>query len=80
MVRQAWPEAIIITPGIRSSDADHHEQKRVSTPYQAILDGADYIVCGREIIQQPTEALMIRRVHRINADVNRALIARNKSK
>ena len=29
-----------------------HDQKRVSSPKEAIMEGADYIVMGREIIRQ----------------------------
>ena len=41
---------IVVTPGIRLADASEtDDQKRVATPYSAILDGADYIVVGRPI-------------------------------
>lgn len=41
---------IVVTPGIRMAEArDTDDQKRVATPYNAILDGADYIVVGRPI-------------------------------
>ena len=39
---------ILVTPGIRSN-AHINDQKRVSSPKQAIKDGADFIVLGREI-------------------------------
>ena len=40
---------IIVTPGIRLDKSDAGDQKRVSTPSQAIRAGADYIVVGRPI-------------------------------
>ena len=41
---------IVVTPGIRPAEAkETDDQKRVATPYSAILDGADYIVVGRPI-------------------------------
>ncbi len=42
---------IIVTPGVRPSNASLDDQKRVATPYQAILSGADYLVLGRPIAQ-----------------------------
>ena len=43
----------IITPGVRPAEAALHDQKRVMTPSQAILAGADYIVVGRPITNAP---------------------------
>jgi orotidine-5'-phosphate decarboxylase len=39
----------IVTPGIRLDRDEKGDQKRVSTPGQAILDGADFLVVGRSI-------------------------------
>jgi len=41
----------VIVPGIRSSGVDLNDQKRVSTPREAIENGADYLVIGRQITQ-----------------------------
>jgi orotidine-5'-phosphate decarboxylase len=38
-----------VTPGVRSAGAAAGDQKRVATPAQAIADGADYLVIGRQI-------------------------------
>jgi orotidine-5'-phosphate decarboxylase len=43
------PDLKIITPGVRSAGAAVGDQKRVATPTQAIRDGADYIVIGRQV-------------------------------
>ena len=48
-IRAALPDAVIVTPGIRPSGADTHDQKRVATPARAIADGADLLVVGRPI-------------------------------
>jgi len=51
---RALPEAqgkLIVTPGVRPAGAMANDQKRVSTPSQAISDGADHIVIGRPIWQ-----------------------------
>ena len=42
---------IIVTPGIRPTGAEKGDQKRVMTPKDAIMAGADYIVIGRPIIE-----------------------------
>lgn len=73
-VRRAWPAAIIITPGVRLAGSDPHDQKRVGTPYQAIVDGATYIVCGREILHQDTIEQQMEVIERINEEVRRALL------
>lgn len=43
------PELKIVTPGVRSRGASSGDQKRVATPQEAIRDGADYLVIGRQV-------------------------------
>ncbi len=43
------PEAILVTPGVRSAGKALGDQKRVATPGDAIRNGADYLVMGRQI-------------------------------
>ncbi len=45
------PEFIVVTPGIRPAGFAPSDQKRVTTPREAIISGADYIVVGRPIIE-----------------------------
>lgn len=40
---------VLVTPGIRSIKSKKDDQLRTSTPLEAIQNGADYIVLGREI-------------------------------
>jgi orotidine-5'-phosphate decarboxylase len=43
------PKLIIVTPGVRSAGAAMDDQKRVATPAEAIRNGADYLVIGRQV-------------------------------
>jgi orotidine-5'-phosphate decarboxylase len=45
----AGPDAILVTPGVRSRNAEKGDQKRVATPAEAIAAGANYVVIGREV-------------------------------
>lgn len=45
----AGPELKLVIPGVRSAGASAGDQKRVATPAQAIRDGADYLVIGRQV-------------------------------
>ena len=42
---------LIVTPGIRPKWAESDDQRRITTPAEAIRRGADYIVVGRPIIE-----------------------------
>jgi orotidine-5'-phosphate decarboxylase len=46
---EVGPDITLITPGVRSAGADAHDQARVATPEQALADGADLLVIGRQI-------------------------------
>jgi orotidine-5'-phosphate decarboxylase len=49
-VRQvAGPGMKLVTPGVRSAGADKGDQKRVATPAEALSNGADYLVIGRQV-------------------------------
>ena len=42
---------LIVTPGIRPADTSLNDQKRVATPAIAILQGSNFLVVGRPIVQ-----------------------------
>jgi orotidine-5'-phosphate decarboxylase len=48
-IRGLSKDVIIVTPGIRPSGTDQHEQKRATTPREAIQSGSDFLVIGRPI-------------------------------
>ena len=50
-LREAFPEALLVTPGIRMPSGDVGDQKRVATPSYAIKQGATHLVIGRPIVQ-----------------------------
>lgn len=58
----AGPRAILVTPGVRSPGASKGDQKRVATPEEAIRDGADYLVIGRQITRADDPAAAFRQV------------------
>jgi orotidine-5'-phosphate decarboxylase len=56
------PGAVLVTPGVRSAGAAAGDQKRVATPAEAIRNGADYLVIGRQVTRAPDPAAEARRV------------------
>ena len=64
---------VVVTPGIRLKDSGiiNDDQKRIVTPFDAILNGSDYLVIGRPIrtADNPAEVCQ-----KINAEVETALL------
>ncbi len=44
---------LTLTPGIRPTGSAHADQKRVTTPAEAVAAGTDYLVVGRPIVEAP---------------------------
>jgi orotidine-5'-phosphate decarboxylase len=53
----------LVTPGIRPLDSSVDDQQRVTTPSQAVANGADYLVIGRPITQATDPLAMLQRLH-----------------
>ena len=56
------PDFIVVTPGVRPAGAALGDQKRVTTPGDAILAGADYLVVGRPIVSAANPANAARQI------------------
>jgi len=62
---RALPEAqgkLIVTPGVRPANSNANDQKRITTPRDAIINGADHIVVGRPIWQAVDPAKAAREI------------------
>lgn len=53
---------VVVTPGVRPAGATLDDQKRVTTPREASLAGADYIVVGRPILEAPDPAQVAQQI------------------
>jgi len=60
----------IATPGIRLQGDDKGDQKRISTPYNAIKDGADFIIVGRSVTAKENPEVAIKKIF---IEIERAL-------
>jgi orotidine-5'-phosphate decarboxylase len=52
----------IVCPGVRPEGADHGDQARVATPFEAMKAGADALVVGRPITRAPDPEAAARRI------------------
>ena len=57
----------LVTPGIRPHGDSADDQRRITTPRQAIRNGADYLVIGRPVTQANDPLLACQRLH---AEIN----------
>ncbi|MCX6714802.1 MAG: orotidine-5'-phosphate decarboxylase [Candidatus Uhrbacteria bacterium] len=65
------PHMKFVTPGIRSLGKDAHDQQRIATPGQAILNGSSLLVIGRQITQSKDP---LHEIELIEAEIEQALL------
>lgn len=53
---------LTITPGIRPKEAETQDQKRITTPAEALELGTDFMVIGRPITQAPDPRLALEKI------------------
>jgi orotidine-5'-phosphate decarboxylase len=53
---------LVVTPGVHPSAAAYADQKRVTSPSEAVRRGADFVVVGRAILNSPEPAQAARAV------------------
>lgn len=56
------PQIKIVTPGVRPLWSTPHDQKRFTTPSEALQNGADYLVIGRPITEAPEPRVAYARI------------------
>jgi len=60
---EAGPRAILVTHGVRSRGAAAGDQKRVATPAEAVRNGADYVVIGRQVTRSADPRAALAAIH-----------------
>jgi orotidine-5'-phosphate decarboxylase len=74
MVNAEGTPMLKVVPGIRPEWANKDDQKAFATPYQAIIDGADYLIIGRPITNPaPAIGSPLAAVHNITEEIESAL-------
>lgn len=61
--QQFGTDFCLVTPGIRPADGQANDQKRITTPQQAMRNGASYLVIGRPITQASDPLLICQRLN-----------------
>jgi orotidine-5'-phosphate decarboxylase len=76
-VRASLPDVVIVSPGIRPRGSSADDQKRVTTPADAIRMGADYLVVGRPILRMATAEERRRAAQAVIDEIDNARRARH---
>ena len=60
VLREKFPQSMLVTPGVRLETSQGDDQRRTMTPVEAVAAGSSYLVIGRPITQalDPLQALM----------------------
>lgn len=61
-LREIYSDMTLVTPGVRSPEVGKDDQKRTGTPAQAIADGSNHLVMGRQITQAKDPVAEVKRL------------------
>ncbi len=56
VIKKRHPKLLTLCPGIRLEGENADDQKRIMTPYEAVKEGADFLVVGRPITRAANPA------------------------
>ncbi len=62
MLKRGLGSIKLVVPGVRSIGANTNDQSRVSTPADAVKDGADLLVVGRQVTQSEDPVAEIEKI------------------
>jgi orotidine-5'-phosphate decarboxylase len=62
--RRFGKDFLLVTPGVRPAGSEADDQRRISTPAEAVADGADYLVVGRPITRAPNPMAALEAINR----------------
>lgn len=74
-IKSTAPNLLCLTPGIRFDDNKSDDQRRVMTPYNAVMAGSDYLVVGRPITRADDPKSVAKR---INEEIQKAKKDKNR--
>lgn len=74
-LKRLYPDMTFVTPGVRSKDAATGDQKRILTPHEAMENGANYVVMGRQVMGAKCPVFEIDRVLREELSIDLGLAA-----
>ncbi len=63
LLKEQTPGQLSVTPGIRLSEDSADDQTRITTPQQAIENGASYLVIGRSVTAADNPLQRLQQIH-----------------
>ena len=63
-IRKEIGKDFLVTPGIRTNSNLVHDQKRTATPKEAIENGANYIILGRDVLQSINPSKEVEKIYK----------------
>ena len=62
--KEIGKDFLLVTPGIRTNSNLVHDQKRTATPKEAIENGANYIILGRDVLQSINPSKEVEKIYK----------------